>query len=261
MTYTFAVAYDSTFLNLASYKTNITEGENATSYAPQIDLENYTQYYWRARSNDGIFNSPWSETEKFYLDVPVDVQLAVFTGKTIVGSIQLDWETVSENGNAGFNIYRSLSPDYGFEKINSKLIPSSGDMKYTFEDRNVEPGKTYYYKLESVNILGITEQYEVLQVTAMLPKEFVLHQNYPNPFNPYTKIEYQLPKITKVTLKIFNILGQEIKTLVNQEQEPGNYQIMWDGTNNLGIKVSSGIYLYLFKGDGFVQTKKMILLK
>ncbi len=261
MTYTFAVAYDSTFLNLTVYKTGITEDQNTTSYAPQTELENYTQYYWRVRSNDGIFNSPWSETGKFYLDVPVDVQLAVFTGKSIVGAIQLDWETVSENGNAGFNIYRSLSPDYGFEKINSKLIPSSGDMKYTFEDNNVEPGKIYYYKLESVNISGIIKQYEVLQVTAMLPKEFVLYQNYPNPFNPYTKIEYQLPKITKVTLKIFNILGQEIKTLINQEQEPGNYQIMWDGTNNLGIKVSSGIYLYQFKADGFVQTKKMILLK
>jgi len=261
LTYTFAVAHDSAFLNLLAYVANISEGEDVTNYEPESNLENYERYYWRARSNDEIFDSPWSETGTFYIGVPVDVKLALFTGKATKGSIELNWETASESGNAGFNIYRSRFQDSGFEKINAKLIPSSDNQQYEYKDRNVGSGTSYYYKLESVNILGVTEQYEVLQVTALIPKEFVLYQNYPNPFNPYTKIEYDMPKATNVTLKIYNVLGQEIKTLINDEQQPGNYQIIWDGTNNYNIRVSSGVYIYQIRAGSFVQAKKMILLR
>ena len=183
---------------------------------------------------------------------------ASFTGDKIIGAVI----TVSENGNAGFNIYRSLSSDYGFEKINSKLIPISGDMKYTFEDRNVEPGKSYYYKLESISVFGISEQFEVLRVTALIPKEFTLYQNYPNPFNPTTTIRFDLPKSANVVLKIYNILGQEINTLVNVEQmDAGFHQIVWDGTNTFGIKVATGVYIYQLRAGKFVKARKMSFVK
>jgi hypothetical protein len=94
-----------------------------------------------------------------------------------------------------------------------------------------------------------------------IPREFVLFQNYPNPFNPYTKIEYEIPKIVHVTLKIYNILGQEVKTLIDHEQQPENYQTMWDGTNNFDIRVSSGVYIYQIRAGSFIQTKKMVLLR
>ena len=90
---------------------------------------------------------------------------------------------------------------------------------------------------------------------------YKLYNNIPNPFNPETTIKYELPKTSHVSLKIYNILGQEVKTLINDKKSAGIHQIKWDGTNNNGIKVNSGIYLYRLQTGDFVKTKKMILLK
>jgi hypothetical protein len=94
------------------------------------------------------------------------------------------------------------------------------------------------------------------------PAEFTLHQNYPNPFNPVTRIRYEILNQTYVALKITNIQGQEVRTLVNKEQPVGNYEVLWDGRDNSGKQVASGVYMYkLEAGQGFVQTRKMVLLR
>jgi hypothetical protein len=90
---------------------------------------------------------------------------------------------------------------------------------------------------------------------------FALHANYPNPFNPTTTISYDLPQRSRVTLDIYNILGERIKTLVNQSQDAGNRIAVWDGTDNLGRQVSAGVYLYQIQAGEFTQTRKMLLLK
>jgi len=97
--------------------------------------------------------------------------------------------------------------------------------------------------------------------SSMIPTEFSLRQNYPNPFNPVTKIEYALPKDSKVTLTVYTLTGQQIATLVNETKTAGYYQVKWNGTDNSGIPVASGIYFYHLKADGFDQTHKMLLLK
>ncbi len=94
-----------------------------------------------------------------------------------------------------------------------------------------------------------------------IPTTFDISQNFPNPFNPTTTIKYQVPKSVDVTLNIYNILGQKVRTLVNKTMEPGYYKVVWDGTNDYGVKVASGIYLYRIKAGDFVQTRKMILMK
>jgi hypothetical protein len=99
-----------------------------------------------------------------------------------------------------------------------------------------------------------------------IPNNYNISQNYPNPFNPVTEIAYQIPKDGKVTLKIYNILGQEIKTLISEKQKVGHYKIKWDGKNNSGNSASSGIYLYRIvvensKGKNFIKVKKMVLVK
>jgi flagellar hook assembly protein FlgD len=94
-----------------------------------------------------------------------------------------------------------------------------------------------------------------------IPTEFSLHQNYPNPFNPTTTITYALPKKEDVTLTIFNSLGRKIRTLVNEQQVAGNYEIKWDGTDDNGKAVPSGIYFYQLKAGTFTETKKMTLMK
>ncbi|MFH2035239.1 MAG: FlgD immunoglobulin-like domain containing protein [Candidatus Zixiibacteriota bacterium] len=95
----------------------------------------------------------------------------------------------------------------------------------------------------------------------VLPYRFELSQNYPNPFNPVTTIEYSLPGRSHVTIEIYNILGQKVRTLVDSEESAGSYTITWDGTNSSGKSVSTGVYLYRFQAGDYFETKKMILLK
>jgi len=97
--------------------------------------------------------------------------------------------------------------------------------------------------------------------TGLVPQEFALHQNYPNPFNPTTTISYDLPEQAQVTLGIYDLLGKQIKTLVNHSQDAGNRITVWDGTDELGRPVSAGVYLYRIKAEEFTQTRKMLLLK
>jgi len=96
---------------------------------------------------------------------------------------------------------------------------------------------------------------------ALTPKVFALHQNYPNPFNPITTIQYDLPDQSQVEIIIFDIMGREVKILVNQKQDFGFKSVVWDATNNLGQPVSAGMYLYRISAGDFHQVKKMILLK
>ena len=86
-------------------------------------------------------------------------------------------------------------------------------------------------------------------------------QNYPNPFNPVTTIRYDLPKPELVTLKVYDLLGQEVRTLVNERQNAGENSVFWDGQNQLGNVVGSGIYIYQFKSGGYVQGRKMLLIR
>ena len=97
--------------------------------------------------------------------------------------------------------------------------------------------------------------------TETVPTLFALEQNYPNPFNPSTRIAYQLPELTRTKLQVYNILGQEIRTLVNTTQSAGHYEITWYGRNNQGIQVPAGIYIYRLQTENFTEMKKMILTK
>ena len=98
-------------------------------------------------------------------------------------------------------------------------------------------------------------------VITPVPTEFALQQNYPNPFNPITTINYDLPKSAHVQLVIYDILGREVRSLINQEQQAGYYSFNWNSKDNFGRPVSAGVYFYQIRSQEFVKTKKMILLK
>ncbi|MFC1555359.1 T9SS type A sorting domain-containing protein, partial [candidate division KSB1 bacterium] len=98
-------------------------------------------------------------------------------------------------------------------------------------------------------------------VMDLLPDEFVLEQNYPNPFNPVTKIKYHVPVTSDAAIKIYNMLGQEVRTLVSKQHVAGSYEVLWDGKNNIGHSVTSGIYIYRLEAKDFVNTKRMILIR
>ena len=94
-----------------------------------------------------------------------------------------------------------------------------------------------------------------------VPEEFALHQNYPNPFNPITTIQYDIPFDGNVKLVIYDMMGREVRTLVNNNTNAGFQSVTWDATNNFGNNVGAGVYIYQIKADDFIQSKKMILLK
>jgi hypothetical protein len=102
-------------------------------------------------------------------------------------------------------------------------------------------------------ILAIEEEF--------IPMEFALHQNYPNPFNPLTTLRYDLSEQSLVNIIIYDMLGREVKTLVNTTQDAGFKSVSWNATNDYGKPVSAGVYLYQIQAGEFVQTNKMVLLK
>ena len=98
-------------------------------------------------------------------------------------------------------------------------------------------------------------------IHTLLPEVFALDQNYPNPFNPSTTIRYALPKAVQVKVIIYDILGREVRTLVDDFKQAGYQQIVWDGRSNAGAAVASGIYLYRLEAGAFVKTRKLMVLK
>ncbi|MEO8399098.1 MAG: FlgD immunoglobulin-like domain containing protein, partial [Ignavibacteriaceae bacterium] len=118
-------------------------------------------------------------------------------------------------------------------------------------------GTVYFDDLEVKKLTTITD----VNDQKTLPVSYSLSQNYPNPFNPTTAISFALPKSSYVTLKIYDMLGREVKTLINSERNAGSNSVIWNGDNNSGVKVSSGTYIYMIKAGEFTQAKKMILMK
>ena len=110
------------------------------------------------------------------------------------------------------------------------------------------------------NIL-LSQVKEIHKPLDHFPEGFKLLQNYPNPFNPVTTIKFQIPRSSFVDLKIYNISGQEIKSLIRRQMEPGYFSIEWDGTNKSGNFVSSGTYLYILSTGSIIKTNKMMLVK
>jgi glucuronoarabinoxylan endo-1,4-beta-xylanase len=106
-------------------------------------------------------------------------------------------------------------------------------------------------KAYSIQPDAVQEQHGSFQ-----PSIFQLHQNYPNPFNPSTVIEYQIPTAENVSLKIFDMLGREVATLVNERKSPGTYEVMFDGS-----RLASGMYFYRLQAGNLVETKKLVLLR
>lgn len=113
----------------------------------------------------------------------------------------------------------------------------------------------------SLSGFDLATSYKVQSVGRGLPKEFNLGTNYPNPFNPTTVIEFGIPKSERVTLEVFNVLGQRVKTLATKEYQAGFYRVTWDGTDNTGTPVASGVYFYRLQAGQFTESKTMMLLK
>lgn len=143
---------------------------------------------------------------------------------------------------------------YVLENNNWKHVPAVQDKKNNTFTASVN--RLGFFAVIQGNIGVMSEPGQ-----ASLPQTFALHQNYPNPFNPTTEIKYQLPREERITLKVFNMNGQLVNTLIDESKPAGYYTARWNGLNQAGFKVSSGLYLYELKAGNFTETRKMILVK
>jgi len=130
---------------------------------------------------------------------------------------------------------------------------------YSFTDKDLTEGK-YRYRLKQIDFDGSFEYSNVISVELDLPTKFTLEQNYPNPFNPSTKISWQSPVGSWQTLKVFDVLGKEVATLVNEYKDAGSYEVEFSPASSIK-NLTSGIYFYQLKAGEFHETKKMLLIK
>jgi hypothetical protein len=186
----------------------------------------------------------------------VPVEFNTFTAENIKNEIVLSWQTATEINNSGFSIERKSNNTEYLEIVFVSGFGTTTEPKlYSYTDSEVSTGK-YTYRLKQIDFDGSFEYSQEVEVEVAAPFTFSLGQNYPNPFNPSTTIKYSIPKENKVKLTLFNLLSEEVTTLVNEEKKAGNYSVEF-----IAAALPSGVYFYQLKAGNYVDTKKMILLK
>jgi len=221
-----------------------------------------------------------------YVPAIIPVELISFSSSINENDVTLNWQTATETNNQGFEIERkSPSPTPSLKEGTFNLAAwefisfvngngtTTEPQSYTFADENLEAGR-YQYRLKQIDFDGTFEYSNIIEVEINSPTKFSLEQNYPNPFNPRTIIRYNIPNVIStegrnlfVYLKVFDVLGNEIATLVNEEKPAGSYEVEFNlpagrqGTASRIKNPASGIYFYQLKAGNFIETKKMTLLK
>jgi len=200
----------------------------------------------------------------------IPVELVSFNAIVIDNTVQLNWVTATEKNNSGFQIERNtpLNPLSRGEAECNDAWESIGFLigtgtttepqAYSFIDEDLSTGK-YQYRLKQIDFDGSYSYSNVVEIEVLNPTKFVLEQNYPNPFNPSTTISYQIPTASNVSLKVYDVLGNEVITLVNEFKQAGSYDVTFDAAQK--SLNASGVYFYELKAGSFIQTRKMILLQ
>lgn len=209
-----------------------------------------------------IINNQTLSTPENLIESPLPVELSEFNCNVNKRNVTLSWMTDYEHNNKGFDIERK-----GFDKnewLNIGYVIGNGNKntitRYSFTDTKLQAGK-FNYRLKQTDINGNFKYYNLSnEVEISLPKKYNLSQNYPNPFNPATKIDYELPADSKVSLIIFDVLGRSINTIVNEKQQAGYYTIQFNASS-----ISSGTYFYRLiansEGKENIITKKLSVIK
>ena len=229
----------------------------------------WTNYVLRRVFVDSVSGSYFGSFALTDATSPLPVMISQFSAGVSTRDVGLNWTTTREMNNSGFNIERrslaSANTYTAWTEIGS--VPGHGTTtqpeNYAYTDKKLNVG-TYQYRLKQIDYNGNDEYFSLNNpenVVIGKPGSADISQNYPNPSNPKTKIDYQIPFDGKVTIKIYDVVGKEVVTLVSSTLTAGYYTAEFDGTN-----YASGIYIYRMEADGtagqkFTQTKKMVLLK
>ena len=207
----------------------------------------------------------------FDIDQALPIQLASFKANpTAASSVLLQWNTVSEENNYGFEVQRRRDGDTSFKTLPGAFVPGHGTtaapQNYAYEDHTITAGR-WWYRLRQLDLDKSVQYSEPVSAVFTgngtgAPTEIALHQNFPNPFNPTTTITYDLPKSAHVTLVVYDMLGREVATLVNGGEEAGFKSVVLDSGS-----LASGVYFYRLQvqpaggGKTFIAVKKLSILK
>ena len=221
-----------------------------------------TANYWSV-----IFLNLFCTSDTFCICITYDywlpVELTTFTAIAGDGEVRLNWTTATETNNDHWDIERATSADGPWVKIHEE--PGQGtvntETNYVYVDRTVQNGETYWYRLTDVTLNGERASHPIVSATPedqseQVPGEFALKQNFPNPFNPTTTFEFAIAEPGFTTLKIYNLLGREVASVVEEYLEARLYHLTW-GAGNL----PSGVYLYTLTNGNFSDTRKLLLMK
>ncbi len=210
-------------------------------------------------SLDNIINITFTDTPQSDQSLPVE--LVSFNATKSGDVVTLYWRTASEIANNGFEIERLYSAISQWEKLD--FINGAGSCSkstdYTYNDNKVKGLNNLKYRLKQIDYDGSFEYSAEIGVTTeeiIIPEEFTLHNNYPNPFNPTTTISYQIVETNLTTIKIYDMLGQEVEVLLNENQTPGTYEVSFNGS-----QLSSGVYFCKLTSGRNIKLIKMLLVK
>ncbi len=189
------------------------------------------------------------------------VELVAFTATANRMNTNLHWSTATEVNNYGFEIERRQTSDWAKVGFVTGAGTSNSPRDYSYSDNNLPAGR-YTYRLKQVDNNGAFSYHGSTEVEiGLAPQVFALSQNYPNPFNPSTQIQYSLANAAQVSLKVYNVLGVEVASLVNSRQEAGSYTVPFSAIGGNTSTLASGVYIYRLEAGSFVSTKKLVLMK
>lgn len=211
-------------------------------------------------TNGNLIQTIYASTNMQYISyvdyATIPVELTSFTAEVSGSNVVLRWSTATEINNSGFAVERSVENNT-FEQIG--FVPGFGttsEMKsYSYTDNSPGNGK-FYYRLKQIDYDGSVEYSQIVDANIVVPAIFSLEQNYPNPFNPSTTIKFDIPENELVTLKIYDVMGNEVAELLNQELTAGQHSIEFNASN-----LASGTYFYKLQAGIKTEVRKMLLLK
>jgi uncharacterized protein (TIGR02145 family) len=185
------------------------------------------------------------------------VELTSFIASLINNRVNLNWNTATEINAASFEVEKKMHNNNNWQKIGSVNASgnSSSSKHYAFSDKKINTGK-YNYRLKMVDLDGSYKYSNIVNLEVTPPAKFELSNAYPNPWNPSTTIRFQVPVNILVTIKMFDAVGREVATLINEIKPAGSYEVILNGRN-----LASGVYYYQMKAGSFLETKKFILIK
>ena len=246
-------------VNATGYTNIDTVGADVTTYTDTTTSDT-TTYTYRIYGYNSELVSDFSNKAQITTAVPVE--LTSFAANISDGKVIVSWQTATEINNSGFSIQRS-NDNVSYKEI--AFVQGHGTTTdksvYSYTDNSALSGK-YYYRLKQVDFNGSFSYTSSIEVNIGIPKNFSLDQNYPNPFNPSTTIRFALPTNAKVSIKLYNTLGQEVVNILNNEQlNAGVHQTVFNASN-----FSSGVYFYRLEakgdnGSSFAKTMRMVLIK